>query len=911
MCGLFLFDSLERPKCEAKMQQDGTLSRLLSGEYMPHGMCYGWEPSILWTSIISDLLIAASYFSIPFAILWFIKKKNIRSNRSIYVLFALFIFLCGLSHIFGIITIFKGLYGYQALVKFATAIVSFLTAIVVFYKLPLAMSIPSPAELEDVKKLADERRIYQSLSEFSPIGLMLVDKKFNIRLVNEKLCNLFEYSESELISQPVNILLDADLREIHVNFMRRYIHNPTDHYPMNMGRLVHGVTRSGKKIPLEINLSTRKFSGEIHIYVSIEDVTDKQQTHERLHQALARLERITDATEDGLWEWNIVKDDVWQSRQHLRKIGQSEDAVPNFTLWEQHIHPEHREKIIKKIWQALDEKQNNLRLEYLGMSDSGEYEWFRSRGKVMYSEQGQPLLVAGSLMNIQDLKHKEVELLNKTNYLEKVLNRSINGLYVYNFELKNNTYINEEYVRITGYTLEDLKNIMDRNEFFDLFHPQEVDDVINHINSVMNSRDGNIYPMQYRFKHKDGHWIWCMSHDSVFSINSDGSAKEMLGTFIDISAIKESEILQNKLSKDFQNTFELAAVGVAHVSLAGQWIKVNEKVCEFLGYSKEEFLNSNFQSITYPEDLDIDLENVARLLGGVDDNYSLEKRFIHKSGKVIWAMLTVSLVRNENGEPEYFISVIEDIQKRKMIENEREKLNEDLKRSNEQLSRFAYSASHDMQEPLRKITSFSTSLLARLNKADLDEKSKFELQRISHSAKRMKDMIERLLELSRSAQTKLNCQQVNLKTLVEEVEDQLTVILAESNTKIIVNTSADIYCDRTALGAVLQNLIKNAVKYSQPERTPIIEVDYQAHDDHCSIIVKDNGMGFDNRFQNDIFEPFRRLVTQKEMDGSGMGLAICKQLIELHSGTISAHAQVGIGASFTIDLPYMQGKHDK
>lgn len=890
--------------------QEGSLSRLLSGDYMPHGMCYGWEPSILWISILSDLLIAASYFSIPFAILWFIRKKNIRSYRSIYVLFALFIFLCGLSHLFGIVTIFKGLYGYQALIKLATAVVSFITAVVIFNKLPLALTIPTSSELDEANKLADELRFFQSLSEFSPIGLMLVDQHFNIRLVNEKLYKLFEYQESELISQPVNILLEDCIKDIHVNFMSRYLNDPTDRYSMNMGRLVHGVTRTGKKIPLEINLSTRNFLGEVHIYVSIEDVTDKQQAHEQLHQTLARLERITDATEDGLWEWNIVKNDVWQSRQHLRKIGQPEDATPSFLLWEQHIHPDYRERTVAKIWEAIEHKNNNLFIEYLGMSETGEYEWFRSRGKITYSQKGQPLLMAGSLINVHNMKNNEVELLNKTKYLEKVLNRSINGLYIYDFDSQLNTYINEEYSHITGYSLEDLKQIERSNQFIDLFHPNEQDVILKHMSTVQASSDGEIFRLQYRFKHKDGHWVWCLSHDSVFSMSQDGVAKEMLGTFIDISAIKESEILHNKLSKDFQNTFELAAVGVSHVSLTGNWIKVNKKVCEFLGYSEAELLNCNFQSITYYKDLDIDLENVARLLGGKDDHYAIEKRYIHKNGNIVWTMLTVSLVRNESGDPDYFIAVIEDIQNRKIIEKEREKLNQELKCSNEQLSRFAYSASHDMQEPLRKITTFSTSLLMRLDNDSLDESSRFELNRISNSAIRMKNMIQRLLELSRASQTELHYSMVGLQSLVDDVEDQLAVILAESHTEILVPVQGEIYGDRTVLSVIFQNLIKNAIKYRSPKREPIIEVMYKEQDG-CSVIqFKDNGNGFDNRYKTDIFEPFKRLVSQKEVDGSGMGLSICKQLVSLHGGDMQASGEVGVGAIFTINLPLKKDSYE-
>lgn len=881
---------------------EGSTNPLFSSDYMPHGMCYGWEPSILWTSIASDVLIAASYFSIPFAILLFQRKKQVTEYRNVFYLFSAFIFLCGLSHIFGIVTIYKGLYGYQALIKLATALVSFITAIAVFYYLPTALKLPSQLELDSAHQDLNDTRIYKSLCEFSPIGLMLVDKNFNILVVNKKLCSLFEYQEEQLIGQSVNMLVDVAIKDVHNTFMAKYMANPSDRYPMNMGRIVHGFTQSGQKIPVEINLSTNELDGDIHIYASVVDVTEKKHTYEKLHQALARLERITEATEDGLWEWNIITNDTWQSPQHLQKIGLDKNAQPSFSGWEQHIHPEHKALVLQSLKEAID-NHTELYVEYLGKSTAGAYEWFRTRGKVTYSEDGQPLLMAGSLVNIQSLKINEIELLNKTNYLEKVLNRSINGLYIYNFSKQVNTYINDEYIRITGYTLNDLQEIKTKGTFMELFHPDEIEGVMEHMNKVALAVDGSVDPLQYRFKHKDGHWVWCMSHDSVFSLNDDGSPKEMLGTFIDVSAIKESEITQKKLMKDFQNTFELAAVGVAHVSLDGQWIKVNNKVSEILGYSEQELLSIDFQTITHKDDLGIDLAHVKGLLNGEFKFYNLEKRYIHKNGHVVWTMLTVSLVLDDAGKPDYFISVIEDIEGRKSIESEREALNQELKKSNDQLTRFAYSASHDMQEPLRKITAFSTSLLSRLDGDQLDEKSKFELDRISNSAIRMKTMIQRLLELSRSSQTQLHYSSVDLNLLVNDAKDQLAVILEESKAVIRVISSGQVFCDNAVMNSVLQNIFKNSIKYRHEDRFPEIDVSFEDSHGKTIIRIKDNGMGFDNRYQDVIFEPFKRLVLHQNIDGSGMGLAICRQLVNLHGGTLRADGKVGEGAVFEISLP--------
>jgi light-regulated signal transduction histidine kinase (bacteriophytochrome) len=208
-----------------------------------------------------------------------------------------------------------------------------------------------------------------------------------------------------------------------------------------------------------------------------------------------------------------------------------------------------------------------------------------------------------------------------------------------------------------------------------------------------------------------------------------------------------------------------------------------------------------------------------------------------------------------------------------------------------------------MQEPLRKITSFSTSLLSRLGESGLDEKSKFELQRISTASRRMKNMIQRLLDLSRTAAVKLILAEVTTEALINDAKDQLSVICEETNTVITANGFDRIVCDRLVMSNVIENLIRNSIKYKSIHRDPVINISVEETKNHSIISFKDNGMGFNDKFKKEIFDPFKRLVNHNEVDGSGMGLAICKQLISLHGGEITAVGVEGEGSTFMIKLP--------
>lgn len=874
---------------------------LFSGDYMPHGMCFAWEPSILWTTIISDLMIATSYFSIPIAILYYFHKRPPQKYVFLFWLFAAFIFLCGLTHLYSIYTLYNGYYGIHAIIKALTAMVSFVTAIAVYRYLPLALRIPSPSELMTEKTKAAENALFKVLSENSPVGLVLINESFQIRHINRVASMIFGYSADDLIGRPIGQLLPKTIRDKHISLMQQYIKSPTDAYQMNSGRIVKGINASGEEINIEISLSSGEYLGERLVFASVVDCQEKVKSDDLLRQSLMKLDRIIDSSESGLWEWNIQTNEVWQSPKTFHLIGSDPTQEPSFDLWRKHIHPEFTDAVMEQVNMAVKNK-SDFYMEYKGKTEDGDYQWFRSKGK-MTLLRNQPYLLSGTITNI----HTEItygkSIQDKNTYLEKVINRSISGLYIYSFTENKNVYINEEYTSITGYSLEDLNAFSEENDFATLFHPDDLPMVMKHIDTVTHSQDGNVYSIQYQFRHKNGNWIWCLSRDSVFNFNEEGKPIEMLGTFIDITPIKRSEVIQRKLLKDFQNTFEMAAVGVAHVALDGSWIKVNNKVCEILEYSREELLDIDFQTITYPDDLGIDMDHVNELINGLSDSYDMEKRYITKSGKIIWANLTVSIVRKDDASPDYFISVIEDIANRKQIEEDQKKLNQELIRSNDQLTRFAYSASHDMQEPLRKITSFATSLLSRLGDQVLDEQSKFELDRISYAARRMKKMIDKLLELSRASNKELTLNKESAKEVLLDAQEQLSVALFESNATLEITGNGDIYCDRVVIASVFENILGNCIKYRHKDRPILIHINITNDEDKLTRIeIQDNGIGFDNQYAEEILEPFKRLVPNSEVEGTGMGLAICKQLISLHKGSMQAEGNPNKGAKFTITL---------
>jgi len=233
--------------------------------------------------------------------------------------------------------------------------------------------------------------------------------------------------------------------------------------------------------------------------------------------------------------------------------------------------------------------------------------------------------------------------------------------------------------------------------------------------------------------------------------------------------------------------------------------------------------------------------------------------------------------------------------------NERLKLlNKELYRSNEDLQQFAFAASHDLQEPLRTVTSFVT-LLERTAGHKLSEDEQEYLRYIADGSRRMRALIDDLLRYSQVGQEPASMEAVDLNAVLLSVMENLRESLLESGTEVTYDSLPSVSGDEAQLGQVFQNLISNAIKYARPSVRPVVRL--SAKNEGCEIVisVRDNGLGIENDYLQQIFAPFKRLHG-KEISGTGMGLAICRRVIEAHGGRIWVESSLGEGSTFHFSL---------
>lgn len=390
-----------------------------------------------------------------------------------------------------------------------------------------------------------------------------------------------------------------------------------------------------------------------------------------------------------------------------------------------------------------------------------------------------------------------------------------------------------------------------------------------------------------------------------------GKISEYQSVGRDITKIKEIEAKLKESEERFRRAFEDAATGEALVAPDGKFIKVNRSLCEMIGYSETELLNKTFQEITHPDDLNLDLRYIRQMLAGEIRTYQMEKRYFHQRGHLVWVLLSVSLVKDINNQPLYFISQIQDIDRRKQAEAKLKELIKELERSNRELEEFASVVSHDLVAPLRQQNLF-IELLQEEYSDILNEEGKEYLTRMVGLNSRMKSLILNLLSYARVTTQAQPFTPVILNEVVDNVLHDLETEIAQTKAKIKVGELSTIQGDRLQIRQLFQNLLQNALKFHHPNRTPEIKIDRlppvktikkRSQPHFIRLVVEDNGIGFEPDQQEKIFTPFHRLHSYSKYQGTGLGLAICDKIVQRHQGTITAQSKPGLGAKFIICLP--------
>ncbi|MEG4232210.1 PAS domain S-box protein [Microcoleus sp. Pol11C3] len=380
----------------------------------------------------------------------------------------------------------------------------------------------------------------------------------------------------------------------------------------------------------------------------------------------------------------------------------------------------------------------------------------------------------------------------------------------------------------------------------------------------------------------------------------------------DISDRKRSEIALAQSAQRFRATFEQAAVGMAQKTLEGKFLLVNQKLCEILGYTRQELMEKRFQDITWPEDLAGELEILRQLLAGEVENYGMEKRYVRKDGELVWANLTVSLLREQDGS-HFLMGVVEDIRERKKAEeslqlhaqelswitNSLAQTTNVLRKRNQELDQFAYVVSHDLKAPLRAIANLSSWIEEDLSES-MTEDTIHQMNLLRGRVHRMEGLIEGLLQYSRVGRIQVPSEMVKVEKLLAEIIDSLA---PPSGFEVKVEPGMPTFVtEKLPLQQVFSNLISNAIKHNRGE-SGHVKISVKELDDFYEFSVGDDGPGIAPQYHDKVFVIFQTLEARDKVENTGIGLSLVKKIVEGQGGCISLESAEGEGATFRFTWP--------
>ncbi|MDB5252632.1 MAG: hypothetical protein JWP27_1801 [Flaviaesturariibacter sp.] len=651
------------------------------------------------------------------------------------------------------------------------------------------------------------------------------------------------------------------------------------------------------------------------------NLVDKLQQSEqnyKLAQSLARLGNWSLDIESGLITWS----------EELARIYETDPSDrPEFRSWlASSVHPDDRERVLESYEKTLQTGVPLDQVHRIVLPD-GRTKILHRRAELTRNEEGKPVTLRGTTQDITEQRLVERELENRQRFIEKITDATPSIIASYDIKSGTYTYVSEGIEKLLGYAPADVY-AKGMSFFLDIVHPDDMVELasrnalaIEEANRTGPCDREPVLEFLYRMRHIDGRYRWFHTYGTVFDRDAEGNVLHVLNISLDVT--EQHEATQKITDQEyFIQQIADASPTILYlfdVSTNG-FVYVNREIFYVLGYSPEEILaldGDAVQALYHPDDRALLPERTGSTsrFQYQESMMQYECRLRSKTGDWCWFLVReIVFQKNEDGGIRQVLGAALDISKRKEMERTLVQNAFQLEQSNASLEEFAYVASHDLKEPLRKISTFGDRLVSTQAERLTDD-GRIYLKKVVDASHRMQIMIDDLLSVSMISGNRA-FQPSSLQAILEDARQAVESRIEQKGARIESDQLPEARIVASQFRQLFQNLLSNSLKFSREGVQPVISITHSIltatelesfnlpkATNYLRLTFRDNGIGFGNESAGKIFQIFQRLHGRSEYEGTGIGLAICKKIVEHHGGVIFATGVPDEGATFTILLP--------